>query len=571
MSQLPTEDGVSTTNIFKRKINSIIQPPHKMSGQENELTCIRKRAFEDEDNHDSRVQGSLRKQPRSTTGSDKTNSSNSSSKTLVPLGGVELFHITVAAAKDSSSATVPTSELSFRSEISETDREAIDRNLKPWDSPSSTTADLEDLADDDVEGESLLRLPFSLDELDPQSEKKDQFTGSLDITDKIRPSKKAVITNLAPATAPPKEDNPKPDPLPSPSAPPTPLPARKGIWDISTTHTPPLILRPPTPRAPPQPLPFPSLLPSQPPPLPPVSSPPLDPPVTPTPFLPKEYISASGRGPINLIDASTGKILATRHPTGGYGYDPAVNWTPETSFSDGGSAARSETLVPIRPGSKVLVPRNRIPRDERFPYANWEALWGGPGVGGKADEGEDGEGEEEEDDDKTVVAADDNDDAKPSFTTQDSHMHGDVLVFRHEGDTSFTSPSTMPCSAAAHMLDIAGVKYEAEKLMAAHARSREVYERLADLLEKEVRRAVRRARGEVVRPVVRPVAEEIRKRVRVERWRAMEGEDGKEEGDGELEMKWADWFVDAAGRGVLHLKVEGCTCGPEPLWEERWW
>lgn len=552
-------------------MNSMIQPPHKMSGQESELTCIRKRAFEDEDNHDSRVQGSLRKQPRSTTGSDKTNSSNSSSKTLVPLGGVELFHITVAAAKDPSSVIVPTSEWSFRSEISETDREAIDRNLKPWDSPTFTTADL---ADDDVDGESLLRLPFSLDELAPQSLKKDQTTSSLDIKEKIRLSKKPVITNLAPATAPPKEDNPNPDAVPPPSAPPTPLPARKGIWDISTTNTPPLILRPPPPRAPPQPLPFPSLLPSQTPPLPPVSSPPLDLPVTLTPFLPKEYISASGRGPINLIDASTGKIIATRHPTGGYGYDPAVNWTPETSFSDGGSAARSETLVPIRPGSRVLVPRNRIPRDERFPYANWEALWGGAGVGGNAERGkveeeeEEGEGEEE-DDDKTVVAPDNNDGAdKSSFTTQDSHTPGDVLVFRHEGDTSFTSPSTMPCSAAAHMLDIAGVKYEAEKLMAAQARSREVYERLAGLLEKEVRRAVRRARGEVVRPVVRPVAEEIRKRIGVERWRAGNGE---KEGVGELEIKWADWFVDAAGRGVLHLKVEGCTCGPEPLWEERWW
>lgn len=557
MSPLPTKDGVSTTGISKRKINSIIQPHPEMPGQENGLHCPRKRAFEDEDNHEFRVQGSLRKQPRSTAGSDKTNSSNSSSKTLVPLGGVELFHIAVAAAKDSSPVIVPTSELSFRSEISETDREVIDRSLKPWDSPSFTTADLDDPADD-VEGESLLRLPFSLDDLTPRIQKKDQSTSSLDITANIRPSKKPIITNLAPATAPPKE-NPKPDPVPSPSAPPTSLPTRKGIWDISTNDTPPLILRPPTPRAPPQPLPFPSLLPPQ----PPTPSPPLDFPTTTTPFLPKEYISASGRGPINLIDASTGKILATRHPTGGYGYDPAVNWTPETSFSDGGSAARSETLVPIRPGSKVLVPRNRIPQDERFPYANWEALWGGAGVGGKA---------EEEDDDKTVVAPDDNDgvDVKSSFTTQNSHTPGDVLVFRHEGDTSFTSPSTMPCSAAAHMLDIAGAKYEAEKLMAAHGRSRQVYERLADLLEKEVRRAVRRARrgkGEVVRAVVRAVAEEIRKRIGVERWRAG---DGEKEGDGELEMKWADWFVDAAGRGVLHLKVEGCTCGPEPLWEQRW-
>ena len=493
-----------------------------------------------------------------------------------------MYQITVGAAKDLSTAIIPTCELSFRSEIPESDREAIDRSLIPWDSPVSKEADLDDVGDE-VKADSVLRLPFFLRDLCPRPRKK-RSTSSLGTQNEGTPSAKLVNINLTSSTTLQEEVEPKQNlglPLDTTS---NLKPVRKGIWDVSKATTQPVNIYPPQDRKPDKPLSLPSALPSFAPPLLTIKDLPLGIPTKITPFLPQEYICALGAGPINLIDTHTGKILATRHPNGGYGYDPAVNWTPETSFNDGGSKAPSETLVPINPGSKLLVPRNRIPQDERFPFANREALWGIPGQGqndasrlpATPSGNEDGNGED--DDDKTIVASEEDASTASSLTTQNSYLpnqilnldtsFSDVLVLRHEGDTSFTSPSTMQCSAAAHMLDIAEVKYAAEKLFAAHERSREVSLRMAEWLEGKVRREVRRevraakrGREKVIGPRVGEVAEEMRRRVVVERWR-VEGDEG-----GELEMKWADWFVDAAGRGVLHLKVEGCTCRPEPLVE----
>jgi hypothetical protein len=43
-------------------------------------------------------------------------------------------------------------------------------------------------------------------------------------------------------------------------------------------------------------------------------------------------------------------------------------------------------------------------------------------------------------------------------------------------------------------------------------------------------------------------------------------ETGEWKGVVEHEIEWAEWLVEAAGRGVLHVRRKGCRCRPD--WED---
>jgi hypothetical protein len=182
---------------------------------------------------------------------------------------------------------------------------------------------------------------------------------------------------------------------------------------------------------------------------------------------------------------------------------------------------------------------------------------------------------DEIDDDTTVVdpeeplplkALSDTDDQVPvslSLILNTTTSFADNIVFRQENDTSFTSPSTKPCSAGANMEDIAEIAYKARDLLASHPGSHRIYASLMDQLEEVVEKKISvaieetKTKGsEVALPCLREAAVGIRDGL-------VRKEDGG--GEGELEKKWGEWLVCATERGVMHLKVKGCICRPEPL------
>ncbi|KAF1974457.1 hypothetical protein BU23DRAFT_553157 [Bimuria novae-zelandiae CBS 107.79] len=297
-------------------------------------------------------------------------------------------------------------------------------------------------------------------------------------------------------------------------------------------------------------------------------------------------ISSSGKGAVNLVD-SKGKIVATRDPRGGFGYMPEYNWTPETSVSGSfDSTASKATLVPINPTSKVMVPRNRIPLDHSRPYLNAEILFGLPGEQNDVTKVED-----EDDDSKTVIADEDHllepashpTPPNSSFQSQSSFAVSevvnqqtsfeDVLVLRRQGDTSFTSPSTMPCSRGANMNDIAMSEKRANHLLDAHSRSEEIgmsiASRLERMMQSKISKAIKEAKGKrqkVVPPSPTDTAIGLRKYLLEQKEARLET--GDDAATVEHELQWADWLVEATSCGVMHLKVPGCTCRPEIFLEE---
>lgn len=519
-------------------------------------STVRKRALDTEEELEH-MQPAHRntKLPRSKNASFESMRSSQSAKTVVPFGmGVE--NIRPDTSFPFTQDAVPTCELSFQSEIDDLHRDEIDQNMIPWGSTSFLMANIQDM-ETGLKNNALLRLPFILESLLSEDQRKQLILDRKRVPGERMPTIKPAKTNSVPST-PQREDEEQERNVGSMSdSESTRDLSRSTMNSIKVAPKPSQVNRP--------------VSPDQDPPIPrPISPQSLNAVTTVLssgPFLPKDFISATGLGPINLFDQKTGKIIATRHPNGGIGYDPAVNWTPETSFGDGGSKAPSSTLVPIHPGSTLLLPRNRVPQHPKFPYANRESLWGLPG---KMEEERD-----EIDDDTTVVdpeeplplkALSDTDDQVPvslSLILNTTTSFADNIVFRQENDTSFTSPSTKPCSAGANMEDIAEIAYKARDLLASHPGSHRIYASLMDQLEEVVEKKISvaiketKAKGsEIALPCLREAAVGIRN--------GLVEKDGRD-GEGGLEKKWGKWLVSATERGVMHLKVKGCICRPEPL------
>lgn len=287
----------------------------------------------------------------------------------------------------------------------------------------------------------------------------------------------------------------------------------------------------------------------------------------------KQPISTTGLGPINLVDAHTGKILTTRDPRGGYGYDQAVNFTPCNSFD------RVQTAV--QPSCSPLSPHNR-------PLYG-VSLFGPPRANVPQ--------EEDDDDEKTVVGSPQdigNKDDLPSLSQNSfavssiidpNSSFDDVLVCRQQGDHSFTSPSTKHCSAGANMNDITEAEYYAEKLLRERPGSDGICETMCSRLERMVNAKITIAKKEakakkkkkVVAPKPVDAAIQLRKYLLDQKESRLEM--GEVEEIVELELRWANWLVDVTKSGVMHLKVPGCTCRPELMaWDEEeaqkkkaWW
>jgi hypothetical protein len=256
-------------------------------------------------------------------------------------------------------------------------------------------------------------------------------------------------------------------------------------------------------------------------------------------------MSSTGLGPINLVDAHSGKILTTRDPRGGFGYDPATNFTPDSSFNS------VQTAVP--PSRKVLAP------DKRPLYG--VSLFGPP---------EKNHPKEEDDEDDSKFS-------QTSFSVSNiiepNSSFDDVLVCRQNGDSSFTSPSTKPCSAAANMMDITTAEYCAEKLLKERPDSDIICETICSRLERMVNARIASAKKEAKTKnqkvvVPKPVEAAVKLRAYLLEQKEKRLEMGEVNEIVELEIRWADWLVDVTQTGVMHLKVHGCTCRPELMtWE----
>ena len=537
------------------------------------LSGIRKRTLDAEDDPEHLGPGyRTAKLPRSKNSSFQAVHSSHSTKTVVPFGlGVEDLRVDTnfPFTRDA----VPISSISFQSEIDDSHRDEIDQKMIPWGSKSFLEANAKDISEG-LKKYAELRLPFTLESLFSDDQRLQGILDRRSIRNGSVPLVKPTNVDLAPRTTPwgPGE---QPEEA-------TDRHKTKGIRNVdavkitpksSNVNTSATFQDQRTPR--------------------PLSPQSLDAATTALPskpLFPKDFISTTGFGPINLFDPKTGKIIATRHPNGGIGYDPAVNWTPETSFADGGSNAPSETLVPIHPNSTLLLPRNRVPQHPKYPYANRESLWGLPG---KPQNQHTHEHDDNSDNGSTTVV-----DAETEHACAEQKVHSDtesiphsfslstildtstsfedILVFRREHDTSFTSPSTKPCSAGANMLDIAQTAYTAHALLSAHPDSPGIYSaamnRLERAVEAKILAAAKQAKAEkrdLVMPSVAELAVEIRDEVVAgSKGKGRGDEDGERE-SGKLEMKWAQWLVEATKSGVMHLKVEGCMCSPEPLREEE--
>ncbi|KAK7180845.1 hypothetical protein PSPO01_13125 [Paraphaeosphaeria sporulosa] len=277
----------------------------------------------------------------------------------------------------------------------------------------------------------------------------------------------------------------------------------------------------------------------------------------------KHPISTTGLGPINLIDAHTGKILTTRDPRGGYGYDSDVNFTPDNSFDS--------VKMTIQPSRFALDPHKRPPYGV--------ALFGPPPASLHE--------EEEYDDEKTVVGSlqdlGNQDNLPPlsqnSFAVSNiinpNSSFDDVLVCRQQGDTSFTSPSTKLCSAGANMNDITAAEYFAEKLLRQRSGADKICEHMCSRLERMINAKITLAKKEAkakrqkaVAP--KPVDSAIQLRKYLLEQKEMRLEMGEDKTIVDLELRWAGWLVDVTKSGVIHLKVPGCTCRPELMaWDEE--
>ncbi|KAF9733627.1 hypothetical protein PMIN01_07970 [Paraphaeosphaeria minitans] len=284
----------------------------------------------------------------------------------------------------------------------------------------------------------------------------------------------------------------------------------------------------------------------------------------------KYPISTTGLGPINLIEAHTGKILTTRDPRGGYGHDPDVNFTPDNSFDF--------VQMDIQTNHLALDPHKR-------PLYG-VAVFGPP----RADAPQ----EEVDDDEKTVVGSpqdlSNKDDLPPLSQNSSAISHiidpnssfVDVLVCRRQGDTSFTSPSTKLCSAGSNMNDITEAEYFAEKLLRERSGSDMICENICSRLERMINAKITLAKKEAkakkqkaVAP--KPVDSAIQLRKYLLEQKEMRLEMGEDKVIVDLELRWTDWLVDVTKSGVMHLKVPGCTCRPELMaWDEEakkkgWW
>ncbi|KAF2446447.1 hypothetical protein P171DRAFT_430600 [Karstenula rhodostoma CBS 690.94] len=281
-------------------------------------------------------------------------------------------------------------------------------------------------------------------------------------------------------------------------------------------------------------------------------------------------ISSTGLGPINLVDANTGKILTTRDPRGGFGYDPAVNFTPDNSFDF------VQTVIP--PSRFTLDSHNR-------------PLYGISLFGPARPQEED-----DDDDEKTVVGSPEdvaNKDEFPSSSQssfpvsniiEPNSSFDDVLVCRQQGDFSFTSPSTKHCSAAANMNDIIEAEYYAEKLLRERPGSENICETMCSRLERMVNAKIagakREAKAKKQKVVIpKPVDAAVQLQKYLLDQKEMRLQMGEVKEIVELELRWTNWLVDVTKSGVMHLKVPGCACRPEMMvWDDEearkkkdWW
>ncbi|KAL1608459.1 hypothetical protein SLS60_003401 [Paraconiothyrium brasiliense] len=270
----------------------------------------------------------------------------------------------------------------------------------------------------------------------------------------------------------------------------------------------------------------------------------------------KRPISYSGLGPINLVDSHSGEILTTRDPRGGFGYDPDLNLTPENSFD----------LVQ----TTASISRNAL--DPNKPPIHAVSMFGPP-QNNLAQQGED-------DDSKTVVSSPQAVvDAKKlpssgqsSFSVSEiiepNSSFDDVLVCRANGDSSYKSPSTKPCSAAANMEDIHEAEHSAGELLKLRPDSESICDIMVSRLERMMSAKIASAKQEAkvsrTTPVVpRPVdaANQLLKYLIEQKETRLEM--GEDKGTVDLENAWAGWLVKVTQSGVMHLKQPGCKCRPE--------
>ncbi|KAJ4354084.1 uncharacterized protein N0V89_005817 [Didymosphaeria variabile] len=270
----------------------------------------------------------------------------------------------------------------------------------------------------------------------------------------------------------------------------------------------------------------------------------------------KRPISYSGLGPINLVDVHSNKIVTTRDPRGGFGYDPDVNFTPNSSF---------ELVQTAAPTS-----RNVLDSSKRPIYA--VSLFGPPQNNLTK--------QEDDDDSRTVVGSPqdvfDTDEipslSQSSFSVSEiiepNSSFDDVLVCRANGDSSFTSPSTKPCSAAANIKDIYEAEYFAGKLLKLRPDSAGICDTMMSRLERMVnakiataKQVAKASRKKVVAPKPVDAAIQLRKYLLEQKETRLEM--GEVKGTVNLEIGWADWLVKVTQSGVVHLKLPGCTCRPE--------
>jgi hypothetical protein len=168
--------------------------------------------------------------------------------------------------------------------------------------------------------------------------------------------------------------------------------------------------------------------------------------------------------------------------------------------------------------------------------------------------------------------ADSEDSEMSEVVVNDDPSFRDNLVFRGTSDFSFHKPATILRCTAATFTDTMQMQCAASSLLK-HTESADVFGSISNRIERMVTRkfeAVTTSRGTLKRGEEVPSTHECT--IKLRDWLKKELENRVEVGEQrsvlEHELEWAEWFVEAAKKGVLHLKVAGCKCRPE--WESKW-
>lgn len=271
---------------------------------------------------------------------------------------------------------------------------------------------------------------------------------------------------------------------------------------------------------------------------------------------PKIRLMSSTSPPEDIVAAAPKQILKqSQDPLGSYGYESDAIWTPESSDSpvvdDPSAQAPEVTQNSYDEYDDVAdmswTPTSTSATSQKSPSPR------------PFNESNSKEGVEVDNEESIVV---------PSIINRESSF-SDFIVYRNSGDTSFTSSSIKPCSATANLVDIARIERSARQLFAAYPDSPAISSALLARLERMVRVEVAKVENEaktnrkmpLVPPKVLDSVTRLKAYLRAQKSARVEM--GEREEDVGLELRWAEWMVQAAECGVMHLKVVGCTCWPE--------